>query len=57
MIVVIDDPGPELVKVKNHRGAAVAGPVVRRTMERALAYLGVPPSPPMSEDVKGREQH
>jgi cell division protein FtsI (penicillin-binding protein 3) len=57
MIVVIDDPGPELVRQKNHRGAAVAGPVVRRTMERALAYLGVPPSPPMSEDIKKREQH
>lgn len=57
LIVVIDDPGPELVRTKNHRGAAVAGPVVRRAMERSLLYLGVPPSPPMSEDVKKREQH
>jgi cell division protein FtsI/penicillin-binding protein 2 len=44
-IVVIDDPGPDLVDHKRHYGAATAGPVVRRVMERALTYLGVPPSP------------
>ena len=43
-VVVIDDPGPERVKVKHHRGTYVAGPVVRRFMDRALAYLGVPAS-------------
>lgn len=43
-VVVIDDPGPELVKVRKHRGTGVAGPVVRRYMDRALAYLGVPAS-------------
>lgn len=47
-IVVIDDPGPDLVDHKRHYGAATAGPVVRRVMERALTYLGVPPSPPES---------
>jgi cell division protein FtsI (penicillin-binding protein 3) len=57
LIVVIDDPGPALVRAKQHRGAAVAGPVVRRTMERALRYLGVPPSPPASEEILKREQH
>src|SRR5262249_803272 len=43
-VVVIDDPGPEQVRTKHHYGAIVAGPVVRRVMERSLAYLGVPPS-------------
>lgn len=54
MIAVIDDPGPELVRRREHRGATVAGPVVRRTMERALAYLGVPPSPPVSDEARRR---
>lgn len=48
VIVVIDDPGPELVFARplpRHYGAATAGPVVRRFMERALTYLGAPPSP------------
>lgn len=44
-IAVIDDPGPDLVDHKRHYGAATAGPVVRRVMERALTYLGVAPSP------------
>jgi cell division protein FtsI (penicillin-binding protein 3) len=44
-VVVIDDPGPELVRQKRHYGAATAGPVVRRFMERTLVYLGAPPSP------------
>jgi cell division protein FtsI (penicillin-binding protein 3) len=45
-LVVIDDPGPELVKHAQYYGALTAGPVVRRVLERSLAYLGVPPSPP-----------
>ncbi len=44
MVAIIDDPSPEHVRGKTHYGAARAGPVVRRTMERALAYLAVPPS-------------
>jgi len=44
LLVVIDDPGPDRVKVREHYGSFVAGPVVRRTMERALAYLGATPS-------------
>jgi cell division protein FtsI/penicillin-binding protein 2 len=47
LVVVIDDPGPERVATRTHYGSATAGPVVRRVMERALAYLGVPPSPQM----------
>lgn len=43
-VVVIDDPGPDRVRTNRHYGAVVAGPVVRRVMERSLAYLGVPPS-------------
>lgn len=50
-IVVIDDPGPELVRRRAHYGATVAGPVVRRIMDRSLAYMGVPASPPPSEGV------
>lgn len=57
LIAVIDDPSPDLVKAKLHRGAATAGPVVRRTMERALTYLGVPASPPPSEEARKREAH
>jgi len=56
MVVVIDDPGPDLVRRKEHRGASVAGPVVRRAMERSLTYLGVPPSAPMDEQLKKRNQ-
>lgn len=44
-LVVIDDPGPELVNRAEHRGSSVAAPAVRRTLERSLSYLGVPPSP------------
>ncbi|MBL8990186.1 MAG: penicillin-binding protein 2 [Phycisphaerae bacterium] len=45
-LVVVDDPGPELIRKREHYGSATAGPVVRRVMERALAYLGVPAAPP-----------
>lgn len=41
VVVVIDDPGPALIARKEHYGSHVAGPVVRRVMERALPYLGV----------------
>ena len=43
VIVVIDDPAPELVKAKRHYGSWVAGPVARRVLESGLAYLGAPP--------------
>ncbi len=46
VLVVIDDPGPSLVASRRHYGAATAGPVVRRIMERTLSYLGVPASHP-----------
>lgn len=45
VLVVVDDPGPELVRTKRYYGAAVAGPINRRIMERTLTYLGVAPSP------------
>jgi cell division protein FtsI/penicillin-binding protein 2 len=44
-LVVIDDPGPQRVRTRTHYGSMTAGPVVRRAMERALTYLGSPPSP------------
>jgi cell division protein FtsI/penicillin-binding protein 2 len=45
IVVVIDDPGPALVARREHYGSHVAGPVVRRVIERALPYLGVPGAP------------
>lgn len=41
VLVVIDDPGPEQIASRHHYGSAVAGPVVRRIVEKALPYLGV----------------
>ncbi len=43
-VVVIDDPGRELIAKRLHYGTYVAGPVVRRVMDQALAYLGEPAS-------------
>jgi len=45
ILCVIDDPGPARIRSRTHYGAKTAGPVVRRVMERALTYLGTPPSP------------
>jgi cell division protein FtsI/penicillin-binding protein 2 len=43
VLVVVDDPGPRLVRENRYYGAMVAGPVARRVVERSLAYMGVPP--------------
>lgn len=43
IVVVIDDPGPELARRKQHYGSWVAAPVARRVLERSLEYLGVEP--------------
>ena len=45
-VVVIDDPGPDRWRSRTHYGSHVAGPVVRRTLERGLTYLGVPADQP-----------
>ncbi len=50
VLVVIDDPGPELVHHRRHYGSRVAGPVCRRVLERALTYLGVPPDAPLQSN-------
>lgn len=42
VLVVIDDPGPESISQRRHYGSWVAGPVVRRMVERVLPYMGVP---------------
>ncbi|MDX2115489.1 MAG: penicillin-binding protein 2 [Planctomycetota bacterium] len=47
LVVVIDDPGPEQIRTRNHYGTAVAGPVVRRVVRRTLEYLGVPATEPL----------
>ncbi len=56
MVAIIDDPSPEHVRGKTHYGAATAGPVVRRSLDRALAYLSVPASGPMSVTVAQPDQ-
>ncbi|MEO1584495.1 MAG: penicillin-binding protein 2 [Planctomycetota bacterium] len=56
VIVVIDDPGPELVDEKRHYGSDVAGPVVRRVVERGLAYLRVEPDVVQVEDGAGEAE-
>jgi cell division protein FtsI/penicillin-binding protein 2 len=45
VLVIMDDPGPSVIAKRHHYGAASAGPVVRKVMERTLAYMGVPASP------------
>ncbi len=45
-LVVVDDPGPAWVRRNRHYGSWTAGPVVRRIVERTLAYLGVSPDLP-----------
>ncbi|MGP1310966.1 MAG: hypothetical protein ACTS27_12290, partial [Phycisphaerales bacterium] len=44
-LVTIDDPAPELVRKRQHFGSWVAGPPVKRVLERSLRYLGAPTSP------------
>lgn len=41
-VVTIDDPSPELVRKRQHFGSWVAGPPVRRVLERSLRYLDTP---------------
>lgn len=53
VLVVVDDPGPQLVREKRYFGAIVAGPPNRRIMERTLNYLGVQPSVPFGETPPG----
>jgi cell division protein FtsI/penicillin-binding protein 2 len=43
VIAVIDDPGPERIRTNTYYGSHVAGPIVRRVVERTLSYLGVAP--------------
>ncbi len=43
VLCVIDDPGPGRIRIRQHYGSYVAGPVVRRVVERSLAYMGVEP--------------
>ena len=49
VLVVIDDPGPEQARKRQHYGSYVAGPVVRRIVERVLPYLGVSPAISLAE--------
>jgi cell division protein FtsI (penicillin-binding protein 3) len=57
IVVVIDDPGPELVRKKMHYGARTAGPVARRILDQSLAYLGIPPdrADPKAELASGTD--
>jgi cell division protein FtsI (penicillin-binding protein 3) len=52
VLVIIDDPSPDLVRRDRHFGSWTAGPVVRRITDRTLAYMGVAPS----ADPLGKER-
>jgi len=54
-LVVIDDPGPELIRKRMHYGSAVAGPVLARIMRRSLEYYGVPPDIEPPEQVAAKK--
>ncbi|XHC24299.1 penicillin-binding protein 2 [Phycisphaerales bacterium ac7] len=43
VLVVIDDPGPEMRRQRRHYGSQCAGPVAARVAERVLRYMGVAP--------------
>ncbi|MFG0284213.1 MAG: peptidoglycan D,D-transpeptidase FtsI family protein [Phycisphaerales bacterium JB039] len=51
IVVTIDDPGPQAIRARRHYGSQCAGPVVRRFVERALAYLGEPASPELQSNL------
>ncbi|MEM8835620.1 MAG: penicillin-binding protein 2 [Planctomycetota bacterium] len=42
VLVIVDDPGPELVANRRHFGSATAGPLLMRITRETLEYLGVP---------------
>ena len=52
VLVVIDDPKPELVRIRQHYGSWVAGPVVRSVVERSLRYMGVEPDLPSEDEAE-----
>lgn len=41
VLVVIDDPGPEMKRLRRHYGSQCAGPVAARAADRVLRYMGV----------------
>lgn len=43
VMVSIEDPGPETIRRNQYYGSSVAGPAVRRIVEKVLPYLGVEP--------------
>ncbi|GIW74830.1 MAG: hypothetical protein KatS3mg103_1352 [Phycisphaerales bacterium] len=49
VMVAIEDPGPRLVRENRYYGSSVAGPAVRRIVERVLPYLGVDPDRPAAD--------
>ncbi|MEM0983951.1 MAG: penicillin-binding protein 2 [Planctomycetota bacterium] len=49
VLVLIEDPGPAKVRIEQHYGSWVAGPVVQRIVERLLPELGVPPDRPIDD--------
>ncbi|MCA9293308.1 MAG: penicillin-binding protein 2 [Phycisphaerales bacterium] len=53
ILVVIDDPGPELIARRRHYGSQVAGPVAARVLKKALEYYGVPAGPADHADAHG----
>ncbi len=56
VLVVMDDPGPAQIAARKYFGSWVAGPVVRRVIERSLPYLGVEPTNPDAMPNTARAQ-
>lgn len=50
VMVSIEDPGPETIRRNQYYGSSVAGPAVRRIVERVLPYLGVEPDRELADD-------
>lgn len=57
VLVLIDDPGPKMVKEVRYYGSDVAGPVVRRVMEDTLAYLGTASKTEPAQHFKQLARH
>jgi len=56
LVVVMDDPGPELRDQQLHFGSSTAGPVLTRIVRRTLEYMGEVPDMPDPSDGEGKKK-
>ncbi|MEM1423558.1 MAG: penicillin-binding transpeptidase domain-containing protein, partial [Planctomycetota bacterium] len=54
LVVIIDDPGPEVVRKGRYFGSMTAGPALLRIASRAMGYLGVTPDRVDEDEVAER---